>query len=265
MCIVAAMKDEKETDKFNTKANGNIAKYLRKINDIRRALMALGLSDPEEMKELTKDLRETSSFEEIQTAADKLIRTSKSVAKDLSNVFTDHLTGLPNRRYFDEEILRAMARVDRNGNRLALAFLDIDDFGKFNKDEGSHIGDLVLRKVAERLKGAVRTVDTATRYGGEEMVVIMELEKDVNVNSVLQRLEKKMCSFTITQDGKSYDLSTSIGVVVADSAKANDLGAEELVKLADARMLEAKKNDKGRMVVKSIEESSPEQGVHCTK
>ena len=84
----------------------------------------------------------------------------------------DQLTGLLNRRYFDEAVETAFANAARSGAQLSLIVLDLDRFSEVNNVHGHAVGDTVLRRVARAMAGAVRTGDIVARYGGEEFVVI---------------------------------------------------------------------------------------------
>ena len=86
----------------------------------------------------------------------------------------DELTGLPNRRLFHDRLDTALARCQRQQNRLALLFIDLNKFKQVNDQFGHHAGDLLLKEVAARIRACVRETDTVARLGGDEFVVLLE-------------------------------------------------------------------------------------------
>ena len=93
-------------------------------------------------------------------------------AQVAESALRDPLTGLLNRRFFDEAVEAALANARRAGTELSLIVLDLDHFSAVNNEHGHTVGDTVLRRVARAIKGAVREGDIVVRYGGEEFVVV---------------------------------------------------------------------------------------------
>lgn len=87
--------------------------------------------------------------------------------------YSDSVTGLPNRVLFQDRLKLAMAQADRHGRRLALLFLDLDNFKNINDTLGHSIGDQLLKSVADRMKDLVRETDTIARFGGDEFILMM--------------------------------------------------------------------------------------------
>ena len=87
---------------------------------------------------------------------------------------SDHLTGLPNRRSYEERLAQAIGRARRSGMALALVYLDIDHFKQINDSLGHAVGDAVLSAVARRLSAVVRSTDTVARLAGDEFVIVLE-------------------------------------------------------------------------------------------
>jgi diguanylate cyclase (GGDEF)-like protein/PAS domain S-box-containing protein len=124
---------------------------------------------------------------------------------------SDHLTGLPNRRSYEERLAQAIARSKRSATPLALAFLDVDHFKQINDSLGHAGGDAVLREFARRLSGTVRSTDTVARLAGDEFVIVLE-----QVGSPLEcrrigdkLLEALRAPFQV--DGRELAVSGSIG------------------------------------------------------
>jgi diguanylate cyclase (GGDEF)-like protein/PAS domain S-box-containing protein len=125
---------------------------------------------------------------------------------------SDHLTGLPNRRSYEERLAQAIGRSRRSGMALALVYLDVDNFKQINDTLGHAVGDGVLSAVARRLTGAVRSTDTVARLAGDEFVIVLE-----QVGSPLEceRIAAKLLDAIRPQlevDGHALHVTTSIGV-----------------------------------------------------
>ncbi|MBW8900660.1 MAG: diguanylate cyclase [Massilia sp.] len=132
---------------------------------------------------------------------------------------SDHLTGLPNRRSYEERLAQAIARARRGAAPLALAYLDVDHFKQINDGLGHAVGDTVLREFARRLAAAVRSTDTVARLAGDEFVVVLE-----QVGSPLEceRIAAKLLDAIrppFALDGRTLQVTTSIGI--AWSARAD--------------------------------------------
>jgi len=125
---------------------------------------------------------------------------------------SDHLTGLPNRRSYEERLAQAIARARRSATPLALAYLDVDHFKQINDGLGHAVGDTVLREFARRLAAAVRSTDTVARLAGDEFVVVLE-----QVGSPLEceRIAAKLLDAIrppFALDGRTLQVTTSIGI-----------------------------------------------------
>ncbi|WP_051021827.1 GGDEF domain-containing protein [Thioflavicoccus mobilis] len=94
--------------------------------------------------------------------------------------FHDALTGLPNRLILEDRLQHAITRAQRDGERLALLFIDLDEFKAINDRFGHDVGDLFLQEIAQRMKGHLRAADTAVRLGGDEFLVLMEGQQGSN-------------------------------------------------------------------------------------
>jgi len=94
--------------------------------------------------------------------------------------YYDPLTGLPNRSLFSDRLKMALAQSKRNNEMCALIILDLDNFKAINDTLGHSVGDMLLKQVAEKIKGYLREVDTVARIGGDEFIIIQPQIKDIN-------------------------------------------------------------------------------------
>jgi diguanylate cyclase (GGDEF)-like protein len=164
-----------------------------------------------------------------------------------SQAATDALTGLANRRSFDEELSLEWRRADRVGATLALILADIDDFKTINDTHGHQAGDQVLAKIGEVLLAHVRQVDFAARYGGEEFAVLVPETDLAGARALAQRLRRNLAKARVTlTDGTELGVTASLGV----AAKTDLARAEELVAAADHALYEAKRAGKNRVSTK---------------
>ena len=171
---------------------------------------------------------------------------------------TDMLTGLHNRRMFDEALTAALTRARRAGTGLALAYLDIDYFKKINDTYGHGIGDLGLIEVAKRLKACVRVSDTVARLAGDEFVIIFEQLTD---QSELTILGKKIVQEMVVHfdcGGIGLHVATSVGL--AFSAQG-DTTAGALLTAADTALYKAKSAGRNGYAVTSIGSSALTEAV----
>jgi diguanylate cyclase (GGDEF)-like protein/PAS domain S-box-containing protein len=125
---------------------------------------------------------------------------------------SDHLTGLPNRRSFEERLVQAIARARRSAMPMALAYLDVDHFKRVNDSLGHAGGDAVLREFANRLSATVRSTDTVARLAGDEFVVVLEQVGSARECGRIadKLLEAVRADFTI--DGRAHQVRASIGI-----------------------------------------------------
>lgn len=133
--------------------------------------------------------------------------------------FVDALTGLPNRRYFDANIERIMAKSDRHNLKAGLMFIDLDHFKPINDSHGHDQGDALLRMISKRLSSLVRAEDFLARIGGDEFVIIQfPVEDDANMEVAAQKI-LEACKMTVELGGEQCQISASIGLAVSNDPK----------------------------------------------
>ncbi len=149
----------------------------------------------------------------------------------------DPLTGLPNRRQFEDQLVRGTAHAQRTGQLLALMFIDLDNFKSINDTLGHQVGDGLLKEVARRLSVAIRKGDTLSRFGGDEFVILLEgLKSPGDAGTVAQKIVAEI-SAPCEVDGHSLSTSCSIGISVFPN-ETTDIST--LMRHADSAMYAAK-------------------------
>ncbi|SFN64792.1 diguanylate cyclase (GGDEF) domain-containing protein [Formivibrio citricus] len=155
----------------------------------------------------------------------------------------DRITGLPNRRFFEHELKKAMIRIKREKENAALFLIDVDDFKKVNDLCGHHAGDEVLGMIADRLKKSVRDDDIIARIGGDEFAAILFKVGDPrNVERVAQKMIQAMTEPFPTQPIPSH-VGLSIGVTMMPNDSEDPA---TLIRWSDMAMYAAKAQGKNR-------------------
>src|ERR1700676_986004 len=177
----------------------------------------------------------------------------------------DCLTDLPNRILLMDRLTQAISLARRNGNRLAVLFLDLDGFKHINDSLGHTVGDKVLQSIAARLVAAVRHSDTVSRQGGDEFVLLLSEIK--NARDATISAKKMLASLTVPHSIAEHNLhvTASIGLTTFPDDGED---AETLVKNADTAMYHAKASGRNNyqffkkdMNVRAVERQALEEGL----
>jgi diguanylate cyclase (GGDEF)-like protein len=161
--------------------------------------------------------------------------------------FTDYLTGLRTRGYFEQQLELEFKRAERKQQKFALLMIDIDHFKVLNDTFGHHVGDQLLRDVTSILMKDMREVDTVARYGGEEFVIILPETTETGAVFVAQRLRRAVdqAKFFAGSPHSVQHLTISIGVAVYDS---DAQFKRDLIEFADAALYAAKHAGRNRVM-----------------
>jgi diguanylate cyclase len=171
-----------------------------------------------------------------------LVMLEHQVSSNEWYAFHDHLTGLPNRRLFEDRLVAAIQKSERNNTRTALLMLDLDGFKFINDSHGHEVGDEVLQHISKNLRTAVRAPDTLARLGGDEFIIIAtdlprhqpaELVAEASVARISDALRKP-----VTINGRALTVAGSIGVAVYPDDTTDEV---QLRRLADQRMYQQKR------------------------
>ncbi|MFZ6649191.1 diguanylate cyclase domain-containing protein [Undibacterium sp. TJN25] len=170
------------------------------------------------------------------------VKEQEQLLSDLANM--DALTALPNRYWLLNFLPLAIQRVKDNGSRLALLFVDLDDFKTVNDTMGHAAGDMLLQAAALRLKSLVRASDHVVRLGGDEFIVILEqIQTAEDASHISQLVISAMSAPFTVADGHSHHVHASIGISLFPDDSDDPA---TLLQYADRAMYSAKKDGKGR-------------------
>jgi diguanylate cyclase (GGDEF)-like protein len=169
-----------------------------------------------------------------------------SSVKDMA--IYDTLTSIHNRRYFEERLGAETEKAFLNSTPLSLVILDIDHFKKVNDTYGHPSGDKVLCKIASLLKGSVRKDDTVARYGGEEFALILPGAR-LEVTSVIAERIRKLAETALFDIGQGQIDPITISIGISNLPAHRAKSQEELIKMADLALYNAKEGGRNRVCV----------------
>ena len=203
---------------FNS-MHGTIKRQIQELNAHREIL-------EQEVRERTKDL---------ELANQKLERISK----------TDELTGLPNRREMNETIANEVGRTQRTNKPFCFIFIDIDHFKNINDTYGHACGDIILKSVAQTIRGLLRKYDVFARYGGEEFLTLLPETDLEGATIVAERFRKQIEKMTVRYADFTIKITITLGVAKYD----NRLGADRSIQMADKALYQGKESGRNRVIV----------------
>jgi diguanylate cyclase (GGDEF)-like protein len=196
---------------------------------------------------------ETRSADEVADVAHSFNRLQSRLLEQEQRLaqmaHQDTLTGLPNRRMIELQMESELRRIQRNGLGLALLFLDIDGFKPVNDAYGHQVGDLVLVAIAQRLREAVRDVDTVARLGGDEFLILLnDTELPLEAAERVAQESIRVLAEPILIDDLNIRIGVSIGIASCYGAEAEVMTVHRLVSQADNAMYQAKADGRNRYV-----------------
>lgn len=161
---------------------------------------------------------------------------------------SDPLTGVPNRRHFEERSAQIIAAREANGRAVAVLMLDVDHFKKINDTYGHPVGDEVLKVVAKRCREALRERDLFARFGGEEFIALLAAPSMEEVPATAERLRSAIAAEPIHVGGERIVVSVSVGGAIGEALPGTDQTLlEELITRADEALYEAKAGGRNRV------------------
>lgn len=217
-----------------------VGQHRARIGAITHTIETATSNDSELVLNAGKELISANTRLEKDLAAAKaeIERQRNELQQSLTDARTDALTGLANRRAFDQEATRAVATERKRGTSLSLIIMDIDRFKSLNDQHGHMVGDHVLKTFAECLKGSFREFDLVARYGGEEFVALLPQTqlRDAILAAEQARIALSACNYSKHGIIKAVTASMGVAELVDDEQQA------DLIRRADSALYLAKRN-----------------------
>lgn len=203
----------------------------------------------------------THSYETVVRRLEVLLKEKEELTRKLADANdqldrlarTDALTGLANKRALEQALHRDLARADRDRTNLAVAIADVDHFKRVNDTYGHQVGDMVLARIAHLLGANVRTGDLATRYGGEEFVLILPGSNAFGAKLAAERIRKVIEQTVLEGPRGPFHVTASFGVAAVCGPGCGSM--RDLIERADAALYAAKRTGRNRVLMDSEAES----------
>ncbi len=169
----------------------------------------------------------------------------------------DGLTGIHNRRYFNEQLISEFNRAKRYGKDLSVVILDIDYFKELNDEKGHQMGDAYLVQFAELLKQTSRSIDVVARYGGDEFVLLLPLIDSSQALIMAERIRVGVTKLDIAQQDESIKNTISVGVAALLDGQIES--SDELIRNADQALYHAKRMGRNQCARMTATYDEPEK------
>lgn len=220
------------------RASGELEKrYIRHDGQTMHAHIGVALVRSAEGKPryLVAQLRDITAHKETERRLQEVNQTLERLS------LTDSLTGVWNRRHFDQVLAQEFARAQRYGTPLSIAMLDLDRFKRLNDQFGHVAGDRILARIGELLRKQARAADVVARYGGEEFAIVLPHTRESTAYTIAERYRQAIAGHR----WKHQPVTVSAGVATLDAAMATQ---RELVARADQALYAAKANGRNQTV-----------------
>ena len=194
--------------------------------------------------EVLKDITHNLIFETIDQEHGHEVRNITSNLNGL--LLKDSLTNLYNRRYITQMLPSEIISSNENKDYITIVMTDIDKFKYINDTYGHHAGDVVLKTFAEIVTKFIRKdVDWAARYGGDEFLIFLRSADSKTADIIVERIRKAVENTVIKVEGAAVKITASFGII---TVKNTGLKAVDLIKCADGRLYQAKKQGRNKVV-----------------
>ena len=238
--IVLSSRDEPFIKSESFKAGAN--DYLVKLPDKIELVARLRYHSRAYLNQLQRD----DAYRALRESQRQLVETNLQLRR-LTNI--DGLTGLCNRRHFDEYMMLEWSRAMRTHSQLSVLMIDIDNFKQYNDAYGHLAGDDVLRKVADTIgENCVRVSDLAARFGGEEFCVIMPATSQAGAHLVAEKIRRDIERLKLPHSGSGSGLIVTVCIGVATAIPQIGQGHLAVVDLADKALYDAKRAGRNRVL-----------------
>lgn len=217
-----------------------VADHSQRMHEINREIETKTSSDTDQqllLSAIAQILSVNNKLtSDLNSARGELQSQRKQLDLLVSEVRTDSLTSLANRRSLDEDLNRRLDQWRRNHTPLSLLLLDVDRFKQLNDQFGHPAGDRVLQEVARILDADLREMDLTARYGGEEFAVLLPDTKLADAGQVAERLRMAIAAASFEHQGRTLKATVSVGVTSA----VNDDSQQSILQRADSALYAAK-------------------------
>jgi diguanylate cyclase (GGDEF)-like protein len=237
--------------------------HFEKFHDVKESVFNEDMATKIKSLEIVHQVKKTQQNSEIYRLRNveltREIEERKKAQSELERIVTlDPLTSLFNRRHFFELTQKELERSRRYNRPLSLIMLDIDHFKQVNDQFGHLVGDRVIVEVARRIQKAIRRIDLACRYGGEEFAVLLPETPLMQAEMVASRLWKLVTRQPTVSGELILKITVSVGV--ATYQQTGEITVDTLLDRADKAMYAAKDTGRNRVVVYSEKENGKESG-----
>jgi diguanylate cyclase (GGDEF) domain len=221
-------------------------------NDVKGTISVL-TDTTKDFEELKKHSASVRMISKVVTSALNNIEMFQKM-EELSNI--DGLTGLYNRRCFNNMIEQKISEASRAKVQLSMVMLDIDFFKKVNDTYGHKAGDDVIRFISSTIKKSIRKVDFAARYGGEEFVILLYNTSIGDASNIAEKIRNIVRDSSVNADGSPLNITISLGV---SSYPMPSMSADDLIKNADTALYYSKEHGRDQVSVFNNDMESREE------
>jgi len=229
--------------------NKFVAATKQHVGEMETSILSIEQKDMDNLfrEEVASLMIKNKTLEAQARETEKKIRKQTQIIADLrSKLRIDALTGLLNRRAFETDLKKEMAKIRRYDYPMSLVMCDIDHFKNINDNFGHSVGDKVLQKVSEVFKKSIRETDSAYRYGGEEFMLMLPHTKVKEAFSLAERIRHKIEVFRFLVGSQSPSIKITISSGLIQVKPSEDI--DEIVTRVDKALYEAKRQGRNKTV-----------------
>ncbi len=213
-----------------------------KLSAISKAIEVKSQSDEIRAKEVDSKIAELQS--NVKTYNQEILQIRKRADSLEKEVMLDELTEINNRRAFDLQIRESLRRYHRNGEQFSLMLIDVDHFKKVNDEYGHKAGDKCLKEIARLIRSSLRKSDFFARYGGDELIAILNGSNVVNAQEVAEKIRLRIVRTRFSYQEEAIPITVSLGVT---EVMQTDEDPETPFIRADNAMYQAKSQGRNRV------------------
>ncbi|MBI4698459.1 MAG: diguanylate cyclase [Nitrospirae bacterium] len=260
-------------DKFNV-AKADVESFIDSVAEKTIEVLATFEIDASDMKPHSIILQEAvaelgklnMSYEQLVMGLKESTKKAEKYAGELQKVneklkvlaFSDSLTGLFNHRYFQEQMEKELYKAERNSLVLSLIMIDIDNFKKINDTYGHSCGDKVLTAIGETIQASAREADTAARYGGEELVIILP-ETDMQYARVIaEKIRENVEKLLVRINDYNVNVTISAGISTYEPQRGI-MSKAAIIETADRALYNSKMSGKNKVSTLELSYYSKDQ------